>query len=114
MVGKVAVGGDAPISVQSMCTTPTTDINATLSKASSISGKVTGPSGNALPNVEIDLERLDDDGQWRWHYYAETDAEGRYDLTGLRPGVYRMEIEDEKSGDFASGQYALEYYNDAV
>ncbi|KGN36787.1 flavodoxin-dependent (E)-4-hydroxy-3-methylbut-2-enyl-diphosphate synthase [Knoellia subterranea] len=29
-VGKVAVGGDAPISVQSMCTTPTTDINATL------------------------------------------------------------------------------------
>lgn len=29
-VGKVAVGGDAPISVQSMATTPTTDINATL------------------------------------------------------------------------------------
>ena len=30
MVGKVAVGGDAPISVQSMTTTPTTNINATL------------------------------------------------------------------------------------
>ncbi|HYN29914.1 MAG TPA: flavodoxin-dependent (E)-4-hydroxy-3-methylbut-2-enyl-diphosphate synthase [Dermatophilaceae bacterium] len=29
-VGKVEVGGDAPISVQSMCTTPTTDIDATL------------------------------------------------------------------------------------
>jgi (E)-4-hydroxy-3-methylbut-2-enyl-diphosphate synthase len=29
-VGKVAVGGDAPVSVQSMCTTPTTDVNATL------------------------------------------------------------------------------------
>jgi (E)-4-hydroxy-3-methylbut-2-enyl-diphosphate synthase len=29
-VGTVEVGGDAPISVQSMCTTPTTDINATL------------------------------------------------------------------------------------
>ena len=29
-VGKVLVGGDAPISVQSMCTTKTTDINATL------------------------------------------------------------------------------------
>ena len=29
-VGTVAVGGDAPISVQSMTTTPTTDINATL------------------------------------------------------------------------------------
>ena len=29
-VGKVRVGGDAPISVQSMCTTKTTDINGTL------------------------------------------------------------------------------------
>ncbi len=29
-VGSVYVGGDAPISVQSMCTTKTTDINATL------------------------------------------------------------------------------------
>src|SRR3954447_4775341 len=29
-VGSVAVGGDAPVSVQSMCTTQTTDINATL------------------------------------------------------------------------------------
>ena len=29
-VGKVAVGGDAPVSVQSMTTTPTTDVNATL------------------------------------------------------------------------------------
>ncbi len=29
-VGKVPVGGDAPVSVQSMTTTPTTDVNATL------------------------------------------------------------------------------------
>ncbi len=29
-VGKVLVGGDAPVSVQSMTTTQTTDINATL------------------------------------------------------------------------------------
>ena len=29
-VGSVAVGGDAPVSVQSMTTTPTTDINVTL------------------------------------------------------------------------------------
>ncbi|MGH8823089.1 MAG: flavodoxin-dependent (E)-4-hydroxy-3-methylbut-2-enyl-diphosphate synthase, partial [Jiangellaceae bacterium] len=29
-VGKVEVGGDAPVSVQSMTTTPTTDIDATL------------------------------------------------------------------------------------
>ncbi|HPZ34557.1 MAG TPA: flavodoxin-dependent (E)-4-hydroxy-3-methylbut-2-enyl-diphosphate synthase, partial [Microbacteriaceae bacterium] len=29
-VGKVLVGGGAPVSVQSMCTTPTTNINGTL------------------------------------------------------------------------------------
>ena len=29
-VGKVLVGGDAPVSVQSMCTTLTSDVNATL------------------------------------------------------------------------------------
>jgi len=29
-VGTIDVGGDAPVSVQSMCTTPTTDVNATL------------------------------------------------------------------------------------
>ena len=29
-VGKVLVGGDAPVTVQSMTTTKTTDINATL------------------------------------------------------------------------------------
>jgi len=29
-VGKIEVGGDAPVSVQSMCTTQTTDINSTL------------------------------------------------------------------------------------
>src|ERR1700712_411332 len=30
MVGDVPVGGDAPVSVQSMCTTKTADVNATL------------------------------------------------------------------------------------
>ena len=30
MVGNVAVGGDAPVSVQSMTTTLTSDVNATL------------------------------------------------------------------------------------
>ncbi|MGV8976526.1 MAG: flavodoxin-dependent (E)-4-hydroxy-3-methylbut-2-enyl-diphosphate synthase [Cellulomonas sp.] len=35
-VGKVYVGGDAPVSVQSMCTTPTTDINATLQQIAAL------------------------------------------------------------------------------
>jgi len=35
-VGKVFVGGDAPVSVQSMCTTPTTDIDATLQQIAAL------------------------------------------------------------------------------
>ena len=35
-VGKVFVGGDAPVSVQSMCTTQTTDINATLQQIAAL------------------------------------------------------------------------------
>ena len=35
-VGKVDVGGDAPVSVQSMCTTQTTDINATLQQIAAL------------------------------------------------------------------------------
>src|SRR3546814_3833574 len=35
-VGKVLVGGDAPVSVQSMTTTPTTNINATLQQSAEL------------------------------------------------------------------------------
>jgi (E)-4-hydroxy-3-methylbut-2-enyl-diphosphate synthase len=35
-VGGVAVGGDAPVSVQSMTTTPTTDVNATLQQIAAL------------------------------------------------------------------------------
>ena len=35
-VGDVAVGGDAPISVQSMTTTKTADVNATLQQIASL------------------------------------------------------------------------------
>src|ERR1700712_4540855 len=35
-VGKVLVGGDAQVSVQSMCTTPTTNINATLQQIAAL------------------------------------------------------------------------------
>ncbi|MDQ4097893.1 MAG: flavodoxin-dependent (E)-4-hydroxy-3-methylbut-2-enyl-diphosphate synthase, partial [Actinomycetota bacterium] len=59
-VGKVEVGGDAPISVQSMCTTPTTDINATLQQIAELTAsgcdivRVACPSqddADALPTI---------------------------------------------------------------
>ncbi len=59
-VGKVAVGGDAPISVQSMTTTPTVDINATLQQIAELTAagcdivRVACPSqddADALPAI---------------------------------------------------------------
>jgi (E)-4-hydroxy-3-methylbut-2-enyl-diphosphate synthase len=59
-VGSVLVGGDAPISVQSMTTTPTTDINATLQQIAELTAsgcdivRVACPSqddADALPAI---------------------------------------------------------------
>jgi (E)-4-hydroxy-3-methylbut-2-enyl-diphosphate synthase len=59
-VGKVEVGGDAPVSVQSMTTTPTTDINATLQQIAELTAsgcdivRVACPSrddAEALPEI---------------------------------------------------------------
>ena len=59
-VGKVEVGGDAPITVQSMCTTPTTDVNATLQQIAELTAtgcdivRVACPSqddAEALPEI---------------------------------------------------------------
>jgi (E)-4-hydroxy-3-methylbut-2-enyl-diphosphate synthase len=59
-VGKVEVGGDAPVSVQSMTTTPTTDINATLQQIAELTAsgcdivRVACPSrddAEALPQI---------------------------------------------------------------
>src|SRR5688500_20349882 len=59
-VGSVLVGGDAPVSVQSMTTTPTTDINATLQQIAELTAsgcdivRVACPSqddAEALPTI---------------------------------------------------------------
>src|SRR5712675_1892011 len=60
MVGSVAVGGDAPVSVQSMCTTVTADVNATLQQIAELTAsgcqivRVAVPSqddADALPQI---------------------------------------------------------------
>jgi (E)-4-hydroxy-3-methylbut-2-enyl-diphosphate synthase len=52
MVGKVAVGGDAPISVQSMCTTQTTDINGTLQQIAELTASGCDIVRVAVPTQE--------------------------------------------------------------
>ena len=56
-VGKVEVGGDAPISVQSMCTTPTTDVNATLQQIAELTAAGCDIVRVAVPSAD-DAEAL--------------------------------------------------------
>ncbi|MFX4271165.1 flavodoxin-dependent (E)-4-hydroxy-3-methylbut-2-enyl-diphosphate synthase [Propionibacteriaceae bacterium Y1685] len=56
-VGKVLVGGDAPISVQSMTTTPTTDINATLQQIAALTASGCDIVRVAVPSQD-DAEAL--------------------------------------------------------
>jgi len=58
MVGKVAVGGDAPISVQSMCTTQTTDVNATLQQIAELTASGCDIVRVAVPTQD-DADRLE-------------------------------------------------------
>src|SRR6186713_1228684 len=51
-VGKVLVGGNAPISVQSMCTTPTTNINATLQQIAELTASGCDIVRVAVPTQE--------------------------------------------------------------
>ncbi len=57
MVGKVAVGGDAPISVQSMTTTKTTDVNATLQQIAELTASGCDIVRVAVPSQD-DADRL--------------------------------------------------------
>ena len=56
-VGKVEVGGDAPISVQSMTTTPTTDVNATLQQIAELTAAGCDIVRVAVPSAD-DAEAL--------------------------------------------------------
>ncbi|WP_166351654.1 flavodoxin-dependent (E)-4-hydroxy-3-methylbut-2-enyl-diphosphate synthase [Phytoactinopolyspora limicola] len=51
-VGKVDVGGDAPVSVQSMTTTPTTDINATLQQIAELTASGCDIVRVAVPSAD--------------------------------------------------------------
>ena len=56
-VGKVLVGGDAPVSVQSMTTTKTTDINATLQQIAELTASGCDIVRVAVPSQD-DAEAL--------------------------------------------------------
>ena len=71
MVGIVPVGGDAPVSVQSMTTTPTTDVNATLQQIAELTAsgcqivRVAVPSPGRRRGAAGDRAQVADPGDRR-------------------------------------------------
>ena len=89
--------------------TAVTGIDASLSPASSISGKVTGPGGASLSGITVSVLAFSvSQDAWIFASSGSTDASGNYTVGGLSAGNYRVEFSD------IAGSYAKEYYNDAA
>jgi len=92
MVGKVAVGGDAPISVQSMTNTLTTDIDATVAQVARIAAAGADivrisipdqPSADALPEIlrQVSIPVI-----------ADIHFDHRMALEALKAGVHGLRL----------------------
>jgi protocatechuate 3,4-dioxygenase beta subunit len=88
--------------------------DVTLLAPSTVSGRVLGPSGTPMAEVRVTPYRLQD-GEWRGtsdcldghgEDTVHTGPDGRYELLGLSPGIYRLE--------FCSGVAAFEYWDNAA
>ena len=92
------------------------DIDASLSEGSHITGTVTGPDGTTpLEGISVTAYCWSDGGLgssepvvgWVWMGGGETDADGHYDIGGLRVGTYHVRYRDY------DGTYAPEFYGNA-
>jgi len=98
----LSVGADVTVSAgQTMA-----GINAALSGAGHIAGKVTAlGTGNPLPGIQVDVCQKDGVYFCRWQPNSTvTTADGTYDLGGLLPGAYHIRFSD------AAGFYYTAYY----
>jgi (E)-4-hydroxy-3-methylbut-2-enyl-diphosphate synthase len=59
MVGNVAVGGGAPISIQSMATTPTTDVARTVDEIKRMEDAGVDIARVSVPDIERSCHRED-------------------------------------------------------
>ncbi len=75
----------------------------TLGPAGSVQGTVTDPSGAALAGARVTALHLERNLQRQ----AETDAEGRFALTGLPIGTYRLSVERPGFAKAESGEFSV-------
>jgi len=73
--------------------------NMTLRDGSHIKGRVTDRNGNPVPYVSVVAYQYVNYyfwwGWWNWVNSVHTDADGRYDLSSLTGGTYRLSFSDD-------------------
>jgi (E)-4-hydroxy-3-methylbut-2-enyl-diphosphate synthase len=91
-VGSVAIGGDAPVSVQSMCITKTADVNATLQQIASLAASGCDIVRVAVPDTD-DVEAL---GAIASHstipIIADIHFQWKYAIAALEAGCHGIRI----------------------
>jgi PKD repeat protein/protocatechuate 3,4-dioxygenase beta subunit len=80
----------------------TPDIDASLTTASTVSGRVTDAAGQPLAGAWVFIQSISGSASSG----AVTGADGRYVARGLRAGTYRVQF------SHSSGGFASEYWND--
>lgn len=104
---------DSATSITVPRSTTVPNINITLTSGGGISGKVTNPANQAVADVIVSAwqPQVNDAGDSVWEMVGTgglTDATGRYTITRLKPGAYRLYFDD-----FNLRRYAAQYYNNA-
>ena len=91
-VGSVAIGGDAPVSVQSMCITKTADVNATLQQIATLAASGCDIVRVAVPDTD-DVEAL---GAIASHstipIIADIHFQWKYAIAALEAGCHGIRI----------------------
>jgi hypothetical protein len=85
-----------------------TGIDGRLDPASAIGGRLTSRAGSPLPAIAVASFLKTATGYRRVTSFDITDRDGRYRLTGLAPGRYRLSFTDTRTGIV---YYSAEYWN---
>jgi len=85
-----------------------TQANFTLEPGATLSGTVADNQGNPIPNLHINADLFDTQGDWIYGTGNETSDDGTYTITGLAPGHYRLRA------DTGATDYISEYYNNVL
>lgn len=86
------------------------EADAVLDAAAHVAGRVTDPDGAGLPDVLVEAYQVVGTGadtDYLYTYFQTTDADGTYDLGGLRDGTYVVKFDDLFGADVRT--WATEY-----